>query len=60
MHSELYKQKPDFRKRPDLETPKNQIALISATKLKTGSLANEKSQGSKIPWPISFRLSGVI
>ena len=60
MYSKLYKRQLDFRKRPDLETPKNQIALISATKLKTGSLANEKSQGSKIPWPISFRLSVAI
>ena len=60
MHSKLYNRKPDFRKRPDLETPKNQIAPISATKLKTGSLANEKSQGGKIPWPISFRSSEAI
>ena len=60
MHSELYKRQPDFRKRPDLETLKNQIALISATKLKTGSLANEKSQDSKIPWPIWFRSSEAI
>ena len=60
VYSELYKQKPDFRKQPDLETLKNQIALISATKLKTGFLVNEKSQDSKIPWPISFRSSGAI
>ena len=60
MHSKLYKRKPDFRKRPDLETPENQIAPISATELKTGSLVNEKSQGSKIPWPISFRLPETI
>ena len=60
MHSKLYKRQPDFRKRPDLETPKNQIASISTAKLKTGSLVNEKSQGSKIPWPISFRLPGAI
>ena len=60
MHFKLYKRQLDFRKRPDLETPKNQIAPISATKLKTGSLVNEKSQGSKIPWPIRFRSSGAI
>ena len=47
-----------FRKSPKMKTDqfrlKFEIGLISAL------LVNEKSQGSKIPWPTSFRSSGAI